>query len=218
MSDTIGPDGLTDEERGLRDYYREAGSRAASTAHGALATLAVERLAHAETRAERDRLRVVLWEIIPIAFPSTGGADGCGTVGGYKADVLTRARALLGEAKARVKANDFENEDPMTTPTIPVTPATDEEVEAVRDGEKWPDLTVVDALIARIDALKAEVDAALISSGDTILKAAQEASAWRARVSELEVECDELKLKCNNLQKDLDTAHSVIRELIYGLS
>jgi hypothetical protein len=60
MSDTIGPDGLTDEERSWRGEHRYlAGTDIAWRAfQGALADLAAERLAHAETRAKHSEWSV----------------------------------------------------------------------------------------------------------------------------------------------------------------
>lgn len=57
MSNVIGPDGLMDEERAWRD---DAAYRWFPGIVATFDKLAAERLAHAETRAERDRLRAGL--------------------------------------------------------------------------------------------------------------------------------------------------------------
>ena len=50
-----------------------------------------------------------------------------------------------------------------------------------------------DEAIAAREKAEAERDAALISSGDSILKAAEESSGWRARVAQAEAERDALR-------------------------
>jgi hypothetical protein len=93
MTTTIGPDGLTDEERAWRD---DPAFRWMEPSE-AVGRLAAERLAHAETRAARDRLREVLADpvthidsngnCVVCRVPSDRHADGC------------IVRALLGEVK-----------------------------------------------------------------------------------------------------------------------
>ena len=53
-------------------------------------------------RAERDaalatcaEMRAALEALLPIAFPVEGGSDGCGTVGGWKANALHQVRTAL---------------------------------------------------------------------------------------------------------------------------
>ena len=91
MSDTIGPDGLTDEERLVvlaePDHNCPCWSCCASLFR---TRLAAERLAHAETRAERDRLWSALEEVVCATEAADDGAA-------YRA--LTEARALLGEVR-----------------------------------------------------------------------------------------------------------------------
>lgn len=93
-----------------------------------------------------------------------------------------------------------------------VTPATDEEVERARawNGTLCTDETL--ALIARIDAERAEKDAALISSGDTILKAAQESSTWRARVAQAEAERDAERAARERAEARAERAEGLLRK------
>ena len=97
MSDnTTGPDGLTDEERHWRAHNQREASNVGTAAwyfDFALMKLGRERLAHAETRAERDRLRAALGKIAAIENRIVGGDW----------DEIEEAReivrALLGEVK-----------------------------------------------------------------------------------------------------------------------
>lgn len=115
MTDKIGPDGLTDEERGVRarlssDFLEWWTSNYATKV---LDTLAAERLAHAQTQAEQDKLRARLESVLSLV-----GENGCDcecdhgyddhVVGCDGGDACVRclacrvesaARALLGEVK-----------------------------------------------------------------------------------------------------------------------
>lgn len=53
-------------------------------------------------------------------------------------------------ARARRRLRAYHEDEAVTDP---IEPATDEEIEAVRSGDRWPNLTVVDRLIARFEQI-----------------------------------------------------------------
>lgn len=109
MTDKIGPDGLTDKERlfrntleGVAGIARTLGTYSPSddAALMIVRALAAERLAHAQTRAERDRLRAALegWtrRYGSALCPGPGDAD---TFGDGVRAAKAQVRAILGEVK-----------------------------------------------------------------------------------------------------------------------
>lgn len=75
-------------------------ARAEAREHNESHVTVADLLTVAQSRAERAEaawveMRAALEALLPIAFPVEGGSDGCGTVGGWKADALHQVRTAL---------------------------------------------------------------------------------------------------------------------------